>query len=123
MPNTVSWFEIHVKDMDRAIRFYETVLELKMAKLEAPMPGLEMWAFPAQQDAYGIGGALVRMEQLPYSGNGTVVYFESADCAVPLGRVVAAGGSIIRPKVSIGPYGYMALVQDTEDNMIGLHSM
>jgi len=28
-----------------------------------------------------------------------------------------------KPKTSIGPYGYMALVTDTEGNMIGLHSM
>ena len=63
------------------------------------------------------------MEQFPALGNSTVVYFESSDCAVPLARVIPAGGTIIRPKVAIGPFGFIALVQDSEGNVIGLHSM
>ena len=35
----------------------------------------------------------------------------------------AAGGSIHKPKFSIGPYGFCALVVDTEGNCIDLHSM
>jgi len=37
-------------------------------------------------------------------------------------RVPAAGGTIIRPKFSIGDHGSVAIVTDTEGNMIGLHS-
>ena len=123
MVNTVSWFEIYVRDMDRAIRFYETVMDVKLQKLDTPLPGLDMWAFPADRGTYGIGGSLVRMDQFPVSGNSTIVYFDSPDCAVPLARVIPAGGSVIRPKISIGPFGFIALVQDTEGNVIGLHSM
>jgi uncharacterized protein len=41
--------------------------------------------------------------------------------AVEAERVVNAGGQIHKPKMSIGQYGFMALVVDTERNMIGLH--
>jgi hypothetical protein len=36
--------------------------------------------------------------------------------------VEAAGGKIIRPKISIGDYGFIALAEDSEGNMIGMHS-
>jgi hypothetical protein len=38
-------------------------------------------------------------------------------------RVVGAGGTIFKTKFSIGQYGFIALVTDTEGNMIGLHSL
>jgi hypothetical protein len=37
--------------------------------------------------------------------------------------VAEAGGRIERPKMSIGEYGFISMVYDTEGNMIGLHSM
>jgi predicted enzyme related to lactoylglutathione lyase len=39
------------------------------------------------------------------------------------GRVTKAGGRIEKTKFSIGPYGFISLVYDTEGNMFGLHSM
>ncbi|HEX5056603.1 MAG TPA: VOC family protein, partial [Gammaproteobacteria bacterium] len=57
------------------------------------------------------------------STNGVLVYFGCEDCAVEESRVGKAGGSIKRPKMSIGQYGFISLVFDTEGNMIGLHSM
>jgi predicted enzyme related to lactoylglutathione lyase len=36
---------------------------------------------------------------------------------------VAAGGRIQKPRMSIGQYGFISLVVDTEGNMLGLHSM
>jgi hypothetical protein len=51
------------------------------------------------------------------------VYFISEEINEELSRVEAAGGKIIRSKQDIGDYGFIALVEDTEGNMIGLHSM
>ena len=45
------------------------------------------------------------------------------NCAVTAVSAVKAGGKVKREKMSIGQYGYIALVIDTEGNMIGLHSM
>ena len=38
-------------------------------------------------------------------------------------RAAASGGAIFKPKMSIAPHGFIALVNDTEGNLIGLHSM
>jgi len=84
---------------------------------------MEYWAFPMQEDGAGASGALVRMEGCPSGGNSTLVYFACADCAVEAGRVAVNGGSLVKEKFAIGPYGFIALVLDTEGNMIGLHSM
>ncbi|SUS05352.1 conserved hypothetical protein [Candidatus Defluviicoccus seviourii] len=119
--NPIVWFEIYVQDMERAKRFYETVLEVQLQKLESP--GMEMWAFPMLMDAPGASGSLVRMEGVPSGGNSTLVYFTCADCAVEAARVAPAGGRVQREKMSIGEYGFIALAVDTEGNMFGLHSM
>ena len=122
--NPVGWFEIYVKDMPRAKAFYEAVLAVKLQKLESSADGIsEMWALPMHQSAEGAAGALVRMEGGPAGGGAsTIVYFTCDDCAVELSRAAAHGGSVKKNKLSIGPYGFIALVQDTEGNVIGLHS-
>jgi uncharacterized protein len=119
--NPVGWFEIYVNDMDRAKRFYETILATSLEKLS--VDELEMWQFPMSPEGYGATGALVRMEGFPAGGNSTLVYFSCENCAVEAARVVPAGGHIQREKMSIGEYGFIALAIDTEGNMIGLHSM
>lgn len=121
--NPVGWFEIYVQDIDRAKRFYEDVFQVALQKLDAPFPGIELWSFPAGMDSYGASGALVKMEGVASGGGGTLVYFSCDDCAVEEGRVTGAGGQVQRAKMSIGEYGYISLVTDTEGNMIGLHSM
>ena len=119
--NPVGWFEIYVQDMERARKFYETVLKVTLQKLDSPQ--IEMWSFPGDMTGYGAPGSLVKMPGFPSGGNSTLVYFSSADCAVEAGRVVAAGGRIQKEKMSIGQYGFIALAYDTEGNMFGLHSM
>ena len=76
-----------------------------------------------EMDKWGAGGALVKMEGVSSGGNSTLVYFSCEDCAVEASRVVDAGGQIHREKWSIGEYGFIALVVDTEGNKIGLHSL
>ena len=121
MDNPVGWFEIYVQDMPRAKAFYQSVFGVQLDRLESP--GIEMWAFPMQPDASGAAGSLVRMEGMPSGGSSTLVYFKCEDCAVEAGKAVQAGGRIFKDKMSIGQYGQIALVLDTEGNMIGLHSM
>lgn len=121
MKNPVGWFEIYVDDMGRAKRFYETMLGVELDRLE--MPELEIWAFPSDMDSYGASGALVKMTGYPAGANSAIVYFSCADCAVEAQNAATAGGKIEKAKTSIGQYGFIALVIDTEGNMIGLHSM
>lgn len=121
--NPIRWFEIYVEDMDRARKFYETVLERKLDKLGTPDADLEMWAFPMERGAPGAAGSLAKMKGVKAGGSSVLIYFGCEDCAVEESRVTRAGGKVHRPKMSIGQYGFISLVHDTEGNLIGLHSM
>jgi hypothetical protein len=63
------------------------------------------------------------MEGKDSGGGGTLVYFSCADCGVEATRAAQNGGQIVREKFPIGDYGFIALIVDTEGNVIGLHSM
>ncbi len=119
--NPVNWFEIYVSDMPRAKAFYESTFEVELNQLESP--AIELWAFPMDQEKYGCSGALARMEGIEPGGASTIVYFHCDDCAVEAHRAVENGGKLIKDKMPIGEYGYIALLIDTEGNKIGLHSM
>jgi uncharacterized protein len=119
--NPVGWFEIYVNDMARAKAFYETVLDISLESLSAE--GVEMWSFPMNMEANGASGAICKMDGCGPGAGGTLVYFNCDDCSVEEARVAAAGGVVYKPKFSIGQYGFIALVADTEGNTIGLHSM
>lgn len=123
--NVVGWFEIPVADMDRAIKFYETVFEFKIDR--QTMDSLDMGWFPWIENGLGSGGSLVSIDNDFYqpSSSGTIVYFtaHSGDLKNELSRVVPAGGKILVEKRMVGEgYGYMAVVLDTEGNRIALHS-
>ena len=121
--NPVGWFEIYVRDIDRAKSFYETMLGVGLTKLGQSGNSLEtMWAFPMHQDGTGAAGALAKMEDAPVGPGGTIVYFICEDCAEQAKRAKQAGGQIVKDKFSIGDYGNIALVSDLDGNIIGLHS-
>jgi uncharacterized protein len=119
--NVVGWFEIYVQDLNRAKKFYETVFQVQLTEL--PSPVLKMLAFPMRHEASGCPGAIVHMPGIESRMGGTIVYFNTEDCAVEAQRAADNGGKICKPKFSIGDYGFISIVNDTEGNMIGLHSM
>lgn len=124
--NAIGWFDIYVTDMKRAVAFYEAVLKQKLQEMGDPTGASQMMSFPINDKSmsqYGALGALVKMEGACPGVGGTLVYFNSEDCSVEESRVVAAGGKVIRPKFSIGEFGWVTLCQDTEGNMFGLNSM
>jgi len=127
MGNPAGWFEIYVNDIERARRFYETVLGVQLTQLENPatmaIAGMELWAFPMSREGYGASGALMKMPGVSAGGNSVIVYFSCKDCAVEAGRVASAGGKVQKEKFSIGKYGHIALALDTEGNLFGMHSM
>src|SRR5687768_7683640 len=100
--NPVGWFEIYVEDMDRAKRFYESVFQVKLERLNSPAEmTIELWSFPMVKDQMGASGALVKMEAGPSGGNCVLVYFTCADCAVEAARAASSGGQIVREKMPI----------------------
>lgn len=124
MSNPVGWFDLYVADINRAQKFYESVLDVQLEDLGDPSdPSMIMKAFPCDMEKYGASGALVKMEGMPVGQNSVIVYFSCEDCAVEESRVEGAGGQVQKPKFSIGDYGFISLAVDTEGNAIGFHSM
>jgi predicted enzyme related to lactoylglutathione lyase len=122
--NPVRWFEIYVQDMNRAKKFYESVFQTTLTKMDSTSKDMDYCMFPPLvQDKGGTSGALVKMTGVPSGGMGTLIYFGCEDCAVEAARVKQFGGRIKDEKKSIGPYGFIALAYDTEGNLIGLHSL
>lgn len=121
MAHVVSWFEIPVSNMDRAIAFYNAVLSTDLQSSD--MGG--MLYTPFSNSMEDISGALVQDARREPSDKGSVVYLNGGDdLAGPLSRVETAGGRVLVPKTSIGEgMGYFALFLDTEGNMVGLFSM
>lgn len=121
--NVVGWFEIPVADMERAIKFYETVFSFKLERHQ--MGPLDMAWFPFL-DAPGSPGTLVyHKEFYKPSTEGTLVYFtaHSGDLANELAKIESAGGKVLVEKTLIAEdIGYMAVFLDTEGNRAALHS-
>lgn len=121
--NAVGWFDIYVEDLDRAVGFYEKVLDAKLEKMGDPTGETQMMSFPGDMTAYGAAGALVKTDHSNPGPGGTQIYFSVEDCKIQEARVADSGGTVVRPKFSIGEFGFVALCQDTEGNMIGFNSM
>jgi len=121
--NPVSWVEIAVTDMKRAIAFYEEVLGTKLERHE--MGPLDMAFFPMSAAGTGAGAALVmHKDWYKPTMDGSLIYFAatSGDLSVELARVEKAGGKVWVPKKQIGDFGYMAAFSDSEGNRVALHS-
>ena len=121
--NAIGWFDIYVSDMGRAVTFYESVLQAKLEPIGDPTGETQMMSFPTDMGFYGAGGALVKSNHARPGTGGTMVYFSVEDCVTEESRVVAAGGQIVRPKFSIGEFGWVSLCEDSEGNRFGLSSM
>lgn len=122
-PNAIGWFDLYVEDMERAVAFYETVFRQRLEPVGDPTGETVMRGFPANMQAYGAAGALVKSPHARPGSGGTMIYFNVDDCAVEEARAAAAGGTVVRPKFSIGEFGWVSLCMDTEGNLFGLNSM
>jgi predicted enzyme related to lactoylglutathione lyase len=118
--NPGGWFEIPVLDIERATRFYETLLGLELNRQD--VPGYEMVWFPVDREKKGIGGALMKGDGY-HPGRGTVIYFNCESIDAVLVRAGELGAEVMLPKKDIGEWGYIAWVHDTEGNVVGLHMM
>jgi uncharacterized protein len=123
--NVFNWVEIYVENMERARKFYETVLNEDLIPMQTPdnMEDLQMISFPFKEDAPNISGALVKTSSMKPGSGGTLVYFSCEDCATEISRVAAAGGTVLNEKFPIGEFGFCGICMDTEGNTIGFHSM
>lgn len=124
MKNSINWFEIPATDYERAKKFYSTVLDLEIQDYHMPEKHMKYGMFPHDMENQGVGGAIVEMEGLSPSADGSTVYLNGGnDLSVALNKVEAAGGSIVMPKMDIDENGFIAQFIDTEGNRVAIHSM
>ncbi|MDA8083429.1 MAG: VOC family protein [Nitrospiraceae bacterium] len=119
--NPVAWFEIPVRDIERARRFYEKVFGVELTPED--MGPYKMTFFPWTDGAPGAAGTLIKGETYEPSHGGTLVYFSVDDIDETLLKINANGGKTILPKTDIGQYGFIAHFEDTEGNRVAIHAM
>jgi hypothetical protein len=119
MANQIVWCDIPVLDLNRAIRFYSSVLGAEVKKAE--FPGTLMGILPHHDGE--VGGCLFMSEREAPSDRGVMIYL---NCNGRLDAAIAAvtvnGGKVIQAKHPIGPFGVRAVVLDSEGNRVALHS-
>ena len=124
MKNAINWFEIPVKNFNRAKKFYETIFNTSLAINEGMPDGYKMAMFSYDMSNEAVMGAIVEGKGYEPSQKGVLAYLNGGeDLSVPLAKVEKAGGKILQPKTSIGEYGFMAQFEDTEGNKLALHSI
>ncbi len=112
----VAWFEIPVKDVERAVEFYGTVLGEPVGEMDGPDG--KMYVFMGGE---GPVGALTTQDTSVEEA-GVLVYLETADISAALGRAEQAGGQILQARTSIGPFGFIGRFRDSEGNAVALHT-
>lgn len=112
----ITWFEIPVNDIHRAMAFYEKFLEANINFQD--MGDFKMAILGGQQ------GALVQHSAYKPSYAGVMMYLNAH---LPIVEQMALaeqlGGRILRPAALISEeFGYTGIIEDTEGNRIGIHS-
>ena len=126
MANLINWFEIPVKDMERAKSFYETVLNasIEVDGQMSPQYKMGFIKMPGMQMSE-VGGALVEGDGYETGTNNTLIYFnanESGGVGAVLDRVQQAGGTVTVPRTLITEeIGYFGLFNDCEGNRMAVH--
>lgn len=117
MKSVINWFEIPVADMDRAIKFYEPVMQVSLRREK--MDSADLAVFPHEDPA--TGGALAKFED--YSlGAGAIIYLHTDNLTATLDRIASAGGECVFGPLELPRgIGTIALFTDSEGNRVGLH--
>src|SRR5437016_5157066 len=116
--NRAVWFDIPVKDLERAAAFYGAVLAIKIHRQESD--GATFCVFDAQG---GNSGCLIRNNEESISNGGILLYLNvEKRIRDAVRQVEKLGGKMIQRIHSIAPHGFRAVVLDSEGNRIALHS-
>ena len=122
----IIYFEIPADDVDRAKRFYNSLLGWKIEATQMAMPDLESIQYQeivtgepneaAPMGSLNMGGMYKRMM------NETIrSYVMVDDIDEKIAMVEKLGGKIVLPKTELESVGQFAVIEDTEGNSIGLY--
>jgi predicted enzyme related to lactoylglutathione lyase len=116
MKKLVAWVEIPAVDFKRAVKFYNTILEMELQEIDC---GVEKMAcFPSGE------GAISFAPGFNPSKDGVLVSLHTGnDLDNTMNKIVKNGGTIIQPKTKIQAEnrGYFSIFIDCEGNKIGLY--
>ncbi len=116
MKKLISWVEIPATDMQRAVSFYEKILDFKLEILD--FGAEKMACFPSGE------GAISLAPDFKPGSNGVLVSLNAEDdLDGSLVRVKDSGGQITIPKTKIQAEGrgFFAVFVDSEGNKLGLY--
>ena len=117
MNKLIAWVEVPVKDMEKAVTFYNNVFGLSLEILDF---GHEKMAlFPNDE------GALSLAKGFNPSAEGVLASLNVPDTMeATMARINKHGGNVLIPKTKIEAEGrgYFATFKDCEGNTIGLYS-
>jgi len=117
--NQIVWCDIPVIDLDRAIKFYSAVLGQPVRK--ESMHSMTFGLLPHEENT--VSGCLVVGDGHTPSASGPLIYLNCDQrLDVAIGAVEGNGGKVLETKHQIGPYGFRAVVLDSEGNRLALHS-
>ena len=118
MPNNLKHFAVHANDVERAKKFYETVMGWQF-KAWGP-PGFYLIKTGTAEDP-GVQGALQGRREVvagkPMFGFECTIAVDDVDETVR--AVEANGGKIVMPKFHIPTVGTLIFFEDTEGNVVG----
>lgn len=117
----VYYFEIPVTDMDRAVRFYEELLNVKLER--QMVDGYDMARFPFAEGTAGATGALAKGDVYRPSKDGAIVYFNVDDIRQTVAKAEALGRPVLYPVKDIGEAGFVAEIEDSEGNRLALSQL
>ncbi len=129
----IIWFEIPVKNLDRAISFYSELLGIKITKHK--LYQTEYGIF--NKNNTGVGGCLV--ERANHVGNGVSMFFyvtvlsDAIEIALGNGATIVTkktllkqvdvnGKTVLAHNLIDNQVGYYAEILDSEGNQISLYS-
>ena len=115
----VSWFEIPVANLERAIHFYSTIFNNTFETVQTLTHTMAF--FP---EGMGVNGALVFGDGCIPGSTGSLLYLNTgSDLDIALEKVIISGGQILMGKTIISEeMGYYSLILDSEGNRLALHS-
>ena len=116
--NVPAWFEIPTEDLDRAQKFYETVLAQPLKREN--FGGTDMAVLRGGPKPNS-SGALIAMEDIRPSVQGSIVYISVANLSTVLERIESHGGDTLVPRTALpAGMGFFAQFRDCEGNRVGL---
>ena len=120
MQNKIAWMDIPVGNLERAHEFYSKMLDLDFTIHEFGEMKFSLCPHVDNETAFSL---VQEGHNFTPVKNGPLVYLNvNGRMDEALKYVAENGGEVLNPKEQIGPYGFRAIIIDSEGNRMALHS-